>query len=168
MGKRSRRTPAVQQKAIWDHESQIALLGLLDFCIQHQHTFPFEQDFVVGRLYPSGLPHKPYSWKQVKRKLFSLWKNYGQNDSPNKEEILRKGSTCFAELALTEDEKTLIKSVSERLEEELKPVLLPFHFNPLGKYYSNSLLVHSTESARESRCQRRYPRKLIHDSGFRK
>lgn len=124
MGKR-RRPPAVPQRAVWDHDSQIALLGLLDFCIKHKHVFPFKQDFVAGRLYPTKpteLPPTPYSWEQIIRKLYSLWGKYGKDDSPNKEEILDKGSVCFAECAITVDQRALIQSELERLEKELSPV----------------------------------------------
>jgi len=120
MGKKRRAKP-IGRKVVWDSEAEAALLGLLDYCIKHKHTFPFNEENVVGRLYPTGNPYDIYTWDQINRKLDYLWRKFGRNDSSDKADIYAKGSAC---LGLVEDELSAIKSEVGRLEKLLKPVCL--------------------------------------------
>jgi hypothetical protein len=129
MGKKRRAKP-IGRKAVWDSEVEAALLGLLDFCIKHKHAIPFNEENVVGRLYPTGNPYDIYTWDQINRKLHHLWRTFGRGDSPNKADIYVKGSAC---LNLEEDEQSAIESEVERLEKLLKPVCLDAWQNPTRK-----------------------------------
>lgn len=121
MGKK-RRAKQTGRKAVWGSKDEAALLGLLDFCIKHKHTFPFNEEYVVGRLYPTGNPYDIYTWDQINRKLDQLWRSFGGDDSLNKADIYEKGSVCLA--GLVDDERSTIESEVERLEKQLKPVCL--------------------------------------------
>ncbi|CAG8959267.1 hypothetical protein HYFRA_00012625 [Hymenoscyphus fraxineus] len=118
-----KRPQQTSSKAVWHREDEWVLLGLLDFCIKHKSIFPFEEAFVVGRIHPKDRPGGIYSWKQIISKLCNhLWRRYGKEDSPSKEEILKNGS---AELVIPDQERIHIKTQLEKLERELKPVILP-------------------------------------------
>jgi hypothetical protein len=120
MGKKKRAKP-IGRKAVWDAEAEATLLGLLDFCIKHEHAFPFNEENVVGRLYPTGNPYDIYTWDQINRKLEQLWRKFGELDSLNKADIYVKGSACLAGL---EDEWSAIRSEVERFEKLMKQVRL--------------------------------------------
>lgn len=111
----------VGRKAVWAPEDELALFGLLDFCIKHARVFPFTEENVVGRLCSAGSSHDGYTWDQINRKLNTLWGKFGRRDSVNKADMYVEGSTSFS---LTEDERSAVESSVERLEELLKPVCL--------------------------------------------
>ncbi|CAG8983993.1 hypothetical protein HYALB_00009002 [Hymenoscyphus albidus] len=114
-----KRSQLTRSKAVWHREDEWALLGLLDFCIKHKSIFPFEEPFVVGHIHSKDMPGELYNWKQIISELCNhLWRKYGKEDSPNKEEILKNGS---AELVIPHQERIHIKSQLEKLEKELKP-----------------------------------------------
>ena len=120
MGKR-RKPTQVARRATWDVEDELALLGLLDYCIKHNRVFPFTEENVVGRLCSVG-SSREYNWDQINRKLIKLWDNIGSNDSLNKTDIYAEGSACL--VGLTEDEMRTVELKVEQLENSLKPVCL--------------------------------------------
>ncbi|KAF4626499.1 hypothetical protein G7Y89_g11662 [Cudoniella acicularis] len=119
MGKRKQPRPQRPKPlSRWPLEDELALLGLLDFCIKHKQVFPFNEENVVGHLSSAGSSHDGYTWGQISRKLGRLWHTTGRDDSVKKADIYEEGSAC---VGFTEDERGTIKSNVERLEKLLKP-----------------------------------------------
>lgn len=111
MAKKRRPSPKIS-KALWPTSDVATLLAWLDHSLKH-NDLDFEST-VVFRL------NQLYTFAQIKRKLSSIWHNYGPEDKPGwppslwKDDIFAHGSACLDCINALED------GISDKIAESLK------------------------------------------------
>ncbi|KAF2181358.1 hypothetical protein K469DRAFT_713793 [Zopfia rhizophila CBS 207.26] len=116
MTKSKKRNSVARNANLWDPRDRIHLLAWLDYCIRRGINF---EASVVDHL--QATTGKTFSWKQVKSKLNSTWKNWGHEDS-KLSDIYSRGSSCLK--SLLDKEREEIAEVIGHLEQSSAPYRL--------------------------------------------